>query len=133
MNTEDRDSTERRIPRYTNRAIYRDMKERARSMRKFPTQAEAVLWKRLRKRKMKGFRFRRQHPIVRFIVDFYCAEAKLVVEVDGSVHDEPGYEEYDADRKQFLESLGLRVIRFTNAEVVADTDTVVGVIADALG
>ena len=101
-------------------------------MRRYPTPAEALLWKRLRKRQVKDFRFRRQHPIVRFIVDFYCAESKLVVEVDGSVHDEHGHDEYDADRQQFLEALGLRVLRFTNDEVVGDTDVVVDVIADAL-
>ena len=132
MDSKDSDNLEGRIPRYTDRAIYRDMKERARSMRKHPTQAEAILWKRLRKRQVNGFRFRRQHPIVRFIVDFYCAEAKLVVEVDGAVHDEPGHEEYDAERQQFLEALGLRVMRFTNAAVVGQADAVIAVIADAL-
>ncbi len=132
MDSKDSDSLEGRIPRYTDRAIYRDMKERARSMRKHPTQAEAILWKRLRKQQVKGFRFRRQHPIVRFIVDFYCAEAKLVVEVDGAVHDEPGHYEYDTERQQFLEALGLRVLRFTNAAVVGQADAVIEVIADAL-
>ena len=101
-------------------------------MRRHPTPAEALLWKRLRKRQVKDYHFRRQHPIVRFIVDFYCAEAKLVVEVDGSVHDAPGHDEYDADRQQFFEALGLRVLRFTNADVVGKTDAVVNVIAGAL-
>ena len=132
MNSEDYDGTEKRIPRYTNRPIYRDMKERARHMRKNPTPAEAILWARLRKRQVKGFQFRRQHPIVRFIVDFYCAEAKLVVEVDGSVHDQPWHEEYDVERQQFFEKLGLRVLRFTNAQVVAETEAVIDAISEAL-
>lgn len=132
METKDSDNIERRIARYTNRAIYRDMKERARHMRKNPTPAEAILWARLRKRQVNGFQFRRQHPIVRFIVDFYCAEAKLVVEVDGSVHDEPGHDEYDANRQQLLDELGLRVLRFSNAQVFNDTDAVLDAIADAL-
>ena len=123
---------ETRIARYTNRAIYRDMKERARFMRQQPTQAEAILWKRLRKRQLNGHHFRRQHPIVRFIVDFYCAEAKLVVEVDGSVHGQPGHDEYDAERQEFLEELGLRVLRFSNVEVVTETDEVLNAIVEAL-
>lgn len=132
MDVEDSDNVERRIARYTNRAIYRDMKERARHMRKNPTPAEAILWARLRKRQVKGFQFRRQHPIVRFIVDFYCAEAKLVVEVDGSVHDQPGHEKYDVEREQFLEKLGLRVLRFSNAKVVTETDAAINAISEAL-
>ncbi len=121
-----------RIVRYTDRAIYRDLKERARYMRQNPTEAEQILWQRLRHRRIKGYRFRRQHPIVRYIVDFYCAEAKLVIEVDGSIHSEPGHAEYDAERQKFLEHLGLRVLRFLNAEVMLKTDAVIAVIAAAL-
>ena len=94
-----------------------------------PTPAEALLWKRLRHKQIGGFHFRRQHPIVRFIVDFYCAEAKLVVEVDGPVHNEPGHDEYDHDRQAFLEELGLRVLRFPNQKVLQGIDLVVQVIA----
>ena len=108
------------------------MKKRARFMRKHPTPAEAILWARLRKRQVKGFQFRRQHPIVRFIVDFYCAEAKLVIEVDGSIHNQPGHDEYDAERQNFLEALGLRVLRFSNTQVVTKTDVVLDAIAEAL-
>jgi len=132
MDSKDFDHAERRIARYTNRAIYRDMKERARYMRKHPTPAEAILWKRLRKRQVKGFHFRRQHPIVRFIVDFYCAEAKLVVEIDGSVHNQPGHDEYDTERQSFLQALGMRVLRFTNSQVVTETNAVLHAIAEAL-
>ena len=90
------------------------------------------MWKRLRKRQLKNYRFRRQHPIVRFIVDFYCAEAKLVVEVDGSVHGQPGHEKYDVERQQFFEKLGLRVLRFSNAQVVTETEAVIDAISEAL-
>lgn len=122
----------RRIARYTDRAISRDIKERARLLRKNQTHAEQILWKRLRRKQVGGLRFRRQHPVGHFIVDFYCAEAKLAVEVDGSVHDQPGHDEYDEDRQAFLQALGLTVLRFTNAQVIRQTDAVVDVIAEAL-
>ena len=102
-------------------------------MRKNLTPAENILWQRLRKKQFGGLRFRRQHPIGRFIVDFYCAEARLVVEVDGGVHDEPGHAEYDEDRQRFLQALGLRVLRFSNAQVINETDAVLEVIAELDG
>lgn len=118
---------------HTDRAIYRDIKERARYMRQNPTSAERILWRKLRGKQLGGFRFRRQHPIHRFIVDFYCAEARLVVEVDGAVHNEPGHAEYDEDRQRFLHGLGLRVLRFSNTEAINETDAVVAVIAESIG
>ena len=101
-------------------------------MRKNLTPAEDLLWQRLRKKRFGGLRFRRQHPIGRFIVDFYCAEARLVIEVDGSVHRQPEHDEYDADRQEFLEQLGLKVIRFDNAQVLHQTDAVLEEIVDEL-
>ena len=98
------DKIARRTARFTDRALYRDLKMRARLMRKHPTPAEAILWERLRHRRVCGFHFRRQHPVVRYIVDFYSAEAKLVIEIDGSVHDEPGHGEYDGERQALLEA-----------------------------
>ena len=75
--------------------------EQARHMRADPTQAEALLWEKLRKRQLGGLKFRRQHVIHFFIVDFYCPAAKLVLEIDGSVHAEE--EEYDQEREAYLE------------------------------
>ena len=115
---------------HTDRAIYHDIKLRAKHMRENPTVAEDILWQRLRRKQVGGFHFRRQHPIGRFIVDFYCADAKLVIEVDGSVHNEPGHDEYDAERQAFLEELGLKVLRFENTQVLRETDAVVEVIAE---
>ena len=132
MSHENQGKIERRIARYTNPALYRELKIRARVMRKHPTPAEAILWQRLRHRRVGGYHFRRQHPIVRYIVDFYCAEAKLVIEVDGSVHDEPDHDEYDVERQAFLEELGLRVLRFHNREVLRGIDEVVKAIANEL-
>lgn len=126
------DKSGRRIPRYTDRAINRDIKERARIMRKHPTAAEAILWQRLRHKRVGGYRFRRQHPIGRYFVDFNCAEAKLVLEVDGAIHAQPGQGEHDKGRQYFLEGMGLRVLRFTNAHVIRETDQVIETIADNL-
>ena len=118
---------------HTDRAIYQDIKERARFMRRNPTPAEQVLWRRLRGRQIGGFHFRRQHPISRFIVDFYCAAAWLVIEIDGSIHDAAEQREYDAARQAHLEEVGLRVLRFSNAAVINKSDAVVEVIAESVG
>jgi cyclase len=69
-------------------------------------------------------KFRRQHPISQFIVDFYCAEIKLVIELDGGYHDHPEIKEYDEGREFILKELGLTVMRFTNNEVDSDIQTV---------
>ena len=78
-------------------------------MRKRPTRAEMTLWQCLRGKRLRGFRFRRQQPIGRFFVDFYCRQAQLVVEVDGSSHHSAEAVEYDEQRTQFLEAA--RIIR----------------------
>ena len=85
-------------------------------MRHPQTPAEATLWRALRNRQL-GYKFRRQHPIYRFIIDFYCAEAKLLIEVDGESHLDSTQEEYDQARTAYLEDQGYHVIRFTNNEV----------------
>ena len=102
--------------------------ERARQMRKEPTSAEALLWTRLRKKQLDGLKFRRQHIIHYFIVDFYCPTAKLAIEIDGPVHDEQ--EEYDEERDKILQELGYQVVRFKNADVERNLDEVVTRIYD---
>jgi very-short-patch-repair endonuclease len=99
-------------------------------MRRNPTPEEKKLWQRLRKRQLLGFKFRRQHSIDRFVVDFYCSKAHLVVEVEGSIHQYT--EEEDAIRQEFLESLGFRVLRFSNNEVNSAFDSVIERITAAL-
>ena len=121
-----------RTKSHTDGNLYRDLNVRARMMRKHPTPAEDQLWQHLRRNQLAGFHFRRQHPIVRHIVDFYCAEARLVVEVDGAIHDRPGQDEYDIERQGVLETLGLRVIRFKNDEVTQRIGCVLKAIVDAL-
>jgi adenine-specific DNA methylase/very-short-patch-repair endonuclease len=99
-----------------------DLLQFARSMRKEQTDAEACLWAMLRDRRLAGRKFRRQHGIPPYVVDFYCDEARLVVEVDGGQHGEA--RRSDAARTAFLEQRGLRVIRFWNNEVLRSTEAV---------
>ncbi|MBT3605014.1 MAG: endonuclease domain-containing protein [Candidatus Latescibacteria bacterium] len=106
------------------------VRQRARELRKNLTPSEKVLWQSLRGRKCNGWKFRRQHPIGRFIVDFYCAEIRLIVEVDGGVHLER--ELYDAERTELLEKQGYRVIRFSNEEVFQNLDRVLMRIASSI-
>lgn len=101
-------------------------------MRKRPTSAEMMLWQFLRGKRIRGFRFRRQQPIDRFIVDFYCRQAQLVVEVDGSSHHSTEAAEYDDQRTRFLEELGLSVLPFSNEQVIYETDAVLNTIAEHL-
>jgi len=108
----------------------RELIERAREMRRNTTQAEDTLWKVLRKRNLEIDKFRRQHIIGDYIVDFYCPEKRLVIEVDGGQHAEQ--EEQDAERSHYLESRGCRVIRFWNNEVLKNMDGVVEVILNKL-
>jgi len=96
---------------------------RARELRQPQTASEARLWMALRNRNF-GFKFRRQHPIDRFIVDFYCAQARLCIEIDGDSHNEPGQAAYDAARTQYLQERGDEVIRFSNADVQSRLEAV---------
>ncbi len=113
----------------TTPELWRKLKPLAREMRHEPTIAERHLWLHLRGQQH-GFKFRRQHAIDCFIVDFYCSAAQLVVEVDGAIHHYSVEE--DAMRQEFLESQGLRVIRFTNDEVLHDGQNVIKAITEAL-
>jgi very-short-patch-repair endonuclease len=90
----------------------------ARQLRSTATDAEIRLWSRLRRKQLNGFRFRRQHPIGAYIVDFFCPEAKLIVEVDGGQHNVE--EEKDEKRTSWLEERGYRVIRFWNNDVLSN-------------
>ena len=96
----------------------------ARNYRKNPTETERILWGRLRKLRYEGFIFRRQHPIVFFIADFYCHSIKLVIEVDGDYHSNDQIREYDDSRSGELERFGITVIRFKNEEIIDDLDHV---------
>ncbi len=112
--------------RRTTPAIY----ERVHVLRKEPTQAEARLWARLRRRQLCGFNFRRQHAIGPYIADFCSPKGRLIIELDGSQHREE--EEYDAERTVFLASKGYRVLRFWNDDVMNNLDGVIAAILNVL-
>jgi len=103
----------------------------ARRLRKTPTDAEKRLWSRLRLQQLDGHRFRRQHPMGRYVVDFVCLAEKLIIEVDGGQHAIPSANE-DA-RTLFLEKEGFQIVRFWNNDVLANTDGVLEAIREALG
>ena len=101
--------------------------EPARRVRRNQTDAERLLWFRLRDRRLEGLKFKRQVPIERFVVDFFCADAKLIVELDGGHHTQNS--ERDADRTRVLEAMGYLVLRFWNHDVIRNMD---GVLEDIL-
>ncbi|MDP4220010.1 MAG: endonuclease domain-containing protein [Bacteroidota bacterium] len=99
--------------------------EFAREIRKNPTYTEKLMWRALRNRKQDGLKFRREHPIEGYIVDFYCHEHNLVIEIDGSIHDEPSKRIADEIRQKKLEESGYRVLRFTTEEININIDSVI--------
>ena len=103
------------------------LRQAVRENRAKPTSTEAALWTELRNRRLNGYRFRRQHAIGRFVVDFYCSDARLVIEVDGPIHRSRRAE--DRERDAELERRELRVIRFTNDEAMKEMPSVLGRIA----
>lgn len=106
--------------------------ELIRVFRKHPTKAEVILWECLRDRRLTGFKFRRQHPIGRYVADFYCHEARLIIEVDGEIHVQSEQREYDRVRQAELEAQGLKVLRFKNDRVLFETEQVLKEIANNL-
>jgi len=94
-------------------------------LRKNMTLPEILLWKKLKDRKIFNVKFRKQHPISIFIVDFYCHEHKLVIEVDGEVHNDEKIIDYDLGRSTELNKFGIKVIRFTNDEIIYNIDSVI--------
>ncbi|MBN1221463.1 MAG: endonuclease domain-containing protein [Anaerolineae bacterium] len=106
---------------------------RARELRRQMTPAEQKLWQQLRGRQFYQLKFRRQHPLARFILDFYCHQHQLVIEVDGDSHADPAQKAYDAARTEWLEQRGLRVIRFSNYDIETNMDGVLTIIAQHCG
>jgi very-short-patch-repair endonuclease len=98
----------------------------ARELRARETNAESLLWEKLRGRRLNGLKFRRQHPVGPFVLDFCCAECRLAVELDGGVHDQQ--KERDAEREALLKTGGYRVLRFANDEVMDNIDAVIAAI-----
>ncbi len=118
------------MPNEPRHRVHPTILQHARDLRHPLTPAEKRVWAGVRNRRL-GYKIRRQQPIFRFIADFYCDEATLVIEIDGDTHAEPEQAEYDAARTAWLEAGGYHVIRFNNREVYEDVDRVVEMIRNA--
>jgi very-short-patch-repair endonuclease len=90
---------------------------RAKDSRFFATPAEKLVWSWLRNRRLGGYKFRREHPFGEYVLDFFCDEALLAVEIDGRQHGHPDHQQHDAARTRFLEQCGVKVLRFWNSQV----------------
>lgn len=115
-----------------NPSLYGLLKDYAKQMRFKPTEAEEILWKTLSGKKLEGYKFRRQHIIGQYITDFICLRENLIIEVDGLIHQLPENQESDADRTDWLRKEGYHVIRFTNNEVIHETEKVLTTILAVL-
>lgn len=98
--------------------------ENARDLRKTMTEAEQILWQRLKDRQLYNYKFRRQHPISLFIADFYCHKAKLVIELDGGYHLTKDMKELDAERTAVINDFGITVLRFSNQDIIDNIERV---------
>ncbi len=103
--------------------------ENAKQLRKNMTAAETALWMHLRKG-VSGYKFRRQHPIGLYIADFYCHKVKLIVEIDGTIHNRKDIQEHDEKRQKDLTEMRYTVLRFTNQQVVTNVENVLLIIED---
>ena len=115
-----------------NPALYDLLKEKAKKMRNQPTEAEKMLWNILANKGLEGYKFRRQHIIGQYIVDFICLEKRLIIEVDGSVHNVQEQIEHDQLRTEWLESKGFKIVRFTNKQVLLDSLNTIEIIRKEL-
>jgi very-short-patch-repair endonuclease len=106
------------------------IRQASKDLRQNMTEAEALLWRRLRTNRLKGWHFRRQQVIDRFIVDFYCHAAGLVIEVDGEIHQQQF--DYDNERDSVLKAMGFEILRFSNQDVLSNIDYVLDTILRAL-
>ncbi|MBI1888967.1 MAG: DUF559 domain-containing protein [Candidatus Spechtbacteria bacterium] len=101
-------------------------------LRKSMPLAEIILWLKLKRKQLGGHRFRRQYSIGRFVIDFYCPKARLAIEIDGASHFGRDAEKYDEERQDFIESLGINFLRFTNMEIYKNLDDVISEISKQL-
>jgi len=115
-----------------NPPLATDIRFNARELRQRETEAEAKLWEHIRDRQLDRFKFRRQHPKGRQILDFYCHDAKLAVELDGWIHDEEKQQSKDNFRTALLEETGVTVIRFKNHDVMNNISDVLNKIRTIL-
>ena len=117
---------------YRGGFVYSGSLTLTRELRQTSTDAESLLWDRLRKRQLLGFKFRRQHQIGNYVVDFYCDKAGLVIECDGGIHSTAQTWHHDQNREAYMSGLGLRTLRFTNEDVLNEIERVLSEISDYL-
>ena len=98
--------------------------ERARPLRQDETWAEKLMWRWLRDRRFSGYKFRRQQPLGEYYLDFFCEEAELAVELDGSQHGFPDRLQHDAEREKFLQSRGIKTLRFWNSQLRREAQSI---------
>ena len=103
----------------------RELLKNARELRKNMTLAEIILWSRLRSRKIDGYKFRRQQPILDYIVDFYCDELKLIIEADGEIHSLSDKSETDVKRNKLFKINGYHILHLTNSEIQSDINSAI--------
>ena len=115
------DSYNDNLHKYSSPKIY----EFAKDLRQNATVTEQLLWEQIRNKKLSGLKFRRQHPLDNYIADFYCHEKKLVIELDGKIHNRKEVKAMDANRTFMLAGLMITVIRFNNEEVINDIENVI--------
>ena len=101
-------------------------------LRRNPTEAEEILWSYLRNNQMEGVKFRRQHPMKRYVADFYAQSLKFVIELDGGYHNECTQKFYDKDREDILIESDINILRFTNEEVIQNINHVLSVIREKI-
>lgn len=111
----------------------KNLKQRSRELRTNMTDAERLLWSKIRRKQIGGLQFYRQKPVGSYIVDFCCPSARLIIEVDGSQHAETANQEYDRVRDDILNGLGFEVLRFTNLDVLTNMENVVEMILKRIG
>ena len=114
---------------YFNRSEDKDLRRR---LRNDMPPSEVLLWSRLRSRQLLGMKFRREYSVGPYCIDFYCPEIRLAVELDGDSHFTDEAKRYDQDRQDWIESFGMRFLRFTNTDVYENLDGVLHVIATAI-
>lgn len=115
--------------------LYNRTSEKAKrqQLRRNMTKAEFLLWQKLKGKQVEGVKFRSQYSVGWFVVDFYCTELKLAIEIDGDSHFQDGAQEYDQERQAFIESVGIRFLRFTNNEVYGNLEGVLERIIQKIG
>jgi very-short-patch-repair endonuclease len=108
------------------------LKKRRKELRNFSTPAETHLWEKLRRKQLLGKKFRRQYSVGKYVLDFYCVECNLAIELDGAYHYDALGQEYDAERTLYLEKLGIEIIRFENQTVFQNMEGVLERICEAV-